>query len=212
MTVVAWPAQAWLTAGRISPAPVAVSWPARDAHRPVTRRACGKLAVAGDLIAADAAAGEPGRPEIADVIFRSGVPSCAVPAAWLDETLIRYPGCAVAAVGLGGGECMVAVRGACQAFVLSVLAESGDSYRDLACAAFVYGWLAAGWPLAALSSFRLEVASSVIAAGWRMVRGPVAPLAFGVSYTSPPGSGSSGGPDSGSSCLTCSASGAPSSS
>lgn len=212
MTAVAWPARAWLTAGRISPAPAAVSWPARDADRPVAHWACGRLAVAGDLIAADAAAGEPGRPEIADVIFRSGVPSCAVPAAWLDETLIRYPGCAVAAVGLNGGECMVKVRSACQAFVLSVLGESADSHRDLACAAFVYGWLAAGWSLAALSPSQLEVASGVIAAGRRMVWSPVTPLAFGVSYTSPSESGSSGGPDSGSSCLTRSASGAPSSS
>lgn len=107
-------------------------------------------AVTGTLLAAHALA--PARwLESADVIVAPAGLGQANPAEWLH----RYPGCAVAIDWTGSEECSLITRsGALRSLAVSGL--HGDA-GALACAAFVHGWLVAGWPLALLSPTSLRV-------------------------------------------------------
>jgi hypothetical protein len=152
---------AWLVAGEHA-AEIA-RWRPSSAPRPgAGRDSPARLAVSGDLVAADAATGDagPGSLEIADVICE---PGRADPLTWLAATLGRYPGCAVAAIGAGAGRCLVATRAGrpitvsyCGPNERGPHAAPGEPASGaLACAMFVHGWLAASWPLTALDPARL---------------------------------------------------------
>jgi hypothetical protein len=114
----------------------------------------GRLAVAGDLVAVNA--GCRGSRQLADVIWRDG--DSGQPAAWLAGVLDRYPGCAVAAIRVTDGGCLVATRAGYPLFF-----HNERRLNTLVCATFVHGWLAAGWPLAAFDPPRLETVAEPFA-------------------------------------------------
>lgn len=122
-------------------------------------------AVTGTLVAAHDRA-PVRRLEGADVIVTSGLPGHTEPGEWLR----RYPGCAVAAAWTSPGECAVATRHG----VLRGLAVSGQAGDGgaLACAAFIHGWLVAGWPLTLFSPACLDVSPGA-AVGWPEAGGPL---------------------------------------
>jgi hypothetical protein len=154
-----------------------------------------KLAVCGDLVAADVVADSPGSLEVADVICCHRGPGRDQPLAWLATLLRSYPGCAVAAIGMADGGCLVASR-AGRPVIFHSFIQNEQGFDALVCAMFVHGWLTAGWPLAALDPPRLEAA-----AGFRP---PAKPISFGMYYEGP-----SPGPSAPSRRCISSASGAP---
>jgi hypothetical protein len=88
---------------------------------------------------------DPGRLDLADVILRHGAPDdprFGSPAAWCEETLRRYPHCALAAYVTGPGDCAVRTRGGDS---LALAAAPGAADADPAAyASAVHAWLAAG--------------------------------------------------------------------
>ena len=150
----------WLVAGRRGGPEVAwrrssaAPWPSMTWPRPDA-----KLSVGGDLVAAEAGAADTGSLKVADVIYRHDDQGCERPLTWLVETLDRYPGCAVAATPGAGGRYLAAssVTGP----LTFSFVPNGAGFRALVCAVFVYAWLAAGWPPAALERFPMR-ASAVL--------------------------------------------------
>jgi hypothetical protein len=135
------PEHAFVRVSPLSAGTLVAAWPRSDARGCAGR--CSGGAVTGMLLAADERA--PTRwLEAADVIITTGWAEDSRPAEWLR----RYPGCAVAAAMTQRDECSVATRGV----GLRKVAVSGEETdaSSLACAVFVYGWLAAGWSLAPL--------------------------------------------------------------
>jgi hypothetical protein len=135
------PEHAFVRVSASSAGTLVATWP-QDGTRGCGGRCPGRT-VTGMLLAADERA--PTRwLEAADVIITTDRGEGSRPAEWLR----RYPGCAVAAVMTRRDECSVATRGA----GLHNVAVSGEDVgvSSLACAVFVYGWLAAGWSLAPL--------------------------------------------------------------
>jgi hypothetical protein len=102
-----------------------------------------KLAISGDLVAADATIAGAGSLEIADVIYHPGGSSCTQPLTWLVDTLDRYPGCAVAAIPAGECRYVTASR---TGSPLTLYGQNDPGFQGLLSAMFVYAWLAAGWP------------------------------------------------------------------
>jgi hypothetical protein len=193
-------AAAWLVAGQHADE-IARWWPSADA-RP--GEGCGsraRLAVSGDLVAADAMTVSPGSLEVADVICCGSELGCAQPLNWLAGTLGRYPGCAVAAVWTGDGRCLVTTRTG-RPFTISFFVPNEPGLRAppyvpasgaLACALFVHGWLAASWPLTALDPARLAVRIIGATQRWplagTMPVGQAALIPFALYYEGPaPGS------------------------
>jgi hypothetical protein len=119
---------------------------------------------------------------IADIIVCSDEPTVSRSAGCLRAIFRRYPGCAVAAVELGAGECLAAPRG--EATVRFTVRRGDGGVRPCAfvCAAFMYGWLVAGQPLAALDPARLRVISSTLPVGQSQRPDAVMSLSFGVFY------------------------------
>lgn len=146
--------------------------------------------------------------EVADVIICSERLRPSGVAAWLGATLSRYPGCAVAAAGIGDLESVVGTRGGQPiTFAVGACAEVDDpSWLALLCGSFVHGWLAGGRPLAELESAQMRVTWSGALAGWRLpVHGGAVSCSLGVVGDSISGSRAS------SRCRICPSSGAPTS-
>jgi hypothetical protein len=167
-------------------------------HSPAPARAdspAAKLAVSGDLVAAEVAADGPGSLEVADVIYCGGEPGREQPLASLVAVLRNYPGCAVTAIRMADDGCLVLSRSD-PPLIFSPFMKNEQGFSALVCAMFVHGWLAAGWPLNALDPPQLEAA-----AGFSP---PAMPISFGMYYE-----GSPPGPSSASRRCISSASGAP---
>jgi sugar/nucleoside kinase (ribokinase family) len=102
--------------------------------------------------------------EVADIIFCSHERLPCPPRQWVAKIFHRYPGCAVAAVGLGG-------RGSVMGLADGVLVEvaaiaprgvvSTAGAGDALFASFVHSWLTARNPVAALED-------AVLHAGWKV--------------------------------------------
>jgi hypothetical protein len=180
--------RAWLVAGEHGDE--IARWQSSAAAR--GSRSTAKLAVSGDLVAVDAVAAGPGSLEIADVICCHGGPVCGQSRAWSSRILGSYPGCAVAAIPMEDGRCLVASR-AGRPLIFPPFIQNEQGSGTLVCAMFVHGWLAAGWPLAALYPPRLETV-----AGFSP---PAKPISFAMYYEDGPSSASRR-------CISC-ASGAP---
>lgn len=198
MSYSATPEHARVRVGPLSAGTLVAGWP-QSGDCGCGRCRCGH-AVTGTLLAADDRG--PARwLETADVIIAVGEAGGTGPGEWLR----RYPGCSVAAAMTRRGECSVATRDD----VLRSVAVSGQESGAgvLACAVFVYGWLAAGWSLTLLRPARLYVSY-----GGDVTQRLGGPLFFRFGYCSSSGdpSGPPAGPDS--AARTCSASGAPSAS
>jgi hypothetical protein len=126
-----------------------------------------ELVVSGDVLAAGAQVGDTASLAVADVIYRDQ--ACARPATWLGATLRDQPGCAVAVSRVGSGYLTACRVGAPR--YLSFRAPGGAGWYSLACALFVHGWLAAGWPLEALNPPLLAGAAGVQRPGrWSPLR------------------------------------------
>jgi hypothetical protein len=107
-----------------------------------TGQASRRVAISGDLIAADAETATDPALEVADVICSARFQPSAI--------LERYPGCAVAVGQLPGGAYEAATHG-CRPVTLSCPTRDGPGCCGaLACGIFVHAWLAAGWPLGAI--------------------------------------------------------------
>jgi hypothetical protein len=180
--------RAWLMVSAQDSADV-VQWRSPAAAPP---DACRNAAVSGSLIAADDMAGEARSLEIADVIYREERPCGARPPAWLARTLHRYPGCTVAVIPEEGGRYLIAPRSG-RPVSLSFFAPNEPGCDALVSAVFTYGWLCAGWPLAALVPPRLEAAGRLRLAA----RAVTVPVSFSMSYEYvPPAPESLAGPRS----------------
>jgi hypothetical protein len=182
-------ATAWLIAGEH--ADEIARWQPSAAARPGPGPGSrARLAVSGDLVAADAMTAGPGSLEVADVICGRSEPGCAPPLTWLAGTMGSYPGCAVAAVWTGEGRCLVATR-AGRPFTVSYFVPNGPGLRAarnvpvsgaLACAMFVHGWLAARWPLTALDPARLVAVTEWRLPARTMTAGRSTPIPFVLYY------------------------------
>jgi hypothetical protein len=169
----------WLTAGGRA----IVRW------RSPTAAPGARLAVAGEVAAADALSAGPEWLAVADVICSGRTQ----PVSWLSGILDGYPGCAVVAAPAPGGGYAVAAR-AHRPFTIGLLTPNELGLRvqpdprrsdALACAVFVHGWLAAGWPLVALKPARLEAGAGWPYAARALTVGPAAPISFAMYYAEP---------------------------
>lgn len=163
---------------------------------------CGEHnAVTGTLIAAGNGAPVPIL-ETADIIMADGTDRSG-PGRWLRQ----YPGCGIAVSRTGPGIYSAAAR---DGVPCPVTVSGPDSAGPLACAAFAYGWLAAGWPLDRLRPALLRVGP--VSAG-RPEPGERLFFRFAYCDASGPETPESGAtPSTDSAVRTCSASGAPSAS
>lgn len=179
------PLRAWLVAGSRGGGEVA-RWRSSAAQRRGAAMPCSgvMLAVGGDLVAADAAVGDAGSLEVADVIYRRDGPEPARPMTWLCETLDRYPGCAVAAIPEGGGGYLALSKLTCL-LATSFLIPNDHELNALVCAMFAYGWLAAGWPLADLEHDRLEASAALRLSARKMIARTAELISFGLFYEGP---------------------------
>jgi len=169
------PGQVWLVAGE--PAAETARWQSPSAE---CQNRTARLAVSGDLVAVDAAT-VPVLQEVADVIFSDH----GEPVSWLSDRLDRYPGCAMTAMPIAGGGYLVATR-ECLPLIFHCLLDHEPRLRAVpgsgvvVCAMFVYAWLAAGWPLAALNPASLELVRPYSVA-------TVTPVPFALYYEGPAG-------------------------
>jgi len=148
------------------------------------------------------------RLEIADVIISADRLQNDAAAEWLGAMLDRYPGCAVAAAGTSGLECVVGARGGPPVnFALGACAEVGEpGWLALLCASFAHWWLAGGGPLAELGPTQVRVTASGAPACWRL------PFHGGAVLSSLGIAGNSASrPRASSRCRICPSSGAPTS-
>jgi hypothetical protein len=154
--VISPPRRAWLVAGG-GDGGVVGRWRSAAAARrgPTVPGPGAKLAVGGDLTAAEATISDTAKLEVADVIYRRSGPEGTPPPTWLAGVLDRYPGCAVAAMSGGPGWYLTAPR-VSRSLVIGLLMPNDYGFNALVGAMFVYGWLAASWPLAPLERSRLE--------------------------------------------------------
>ena len=137
------------------------------------------------------------RLEEADVIVARDGAGIKGAADWLR----RYPGCAVAASLVRPGEYSVATRDG-EFRSVAVSGQGGVGVGGLACAVFIYGWLAVGRSLALFRPASLHVRPDA-ASAWPWLGSP---LFFRFSYypyypapgdqPRPESSGSPAGPDS----------------
>lgn len=142
------PGHAWVRIGPLGAGTLVARWPEAGSTGHDSRR--GRWTVTGTLLAADVSEPQE-RLETADVIVAAEGAVSTGPVEWL----YRYPGCAVAAAWTGSDGCSVATRDG-ERFRVAVSGRPGD-VGLLACAVFAYGWLAGGWPMAALLPAGLRV-------------------------------------------------------
>jgi hypothetical protein len=114
-----------------------------------------EAATTSDFLSADTGASTPAGLAIADLIVCPPELATGGFAERLEAILRHYPGCAVAATELRGGECLVRSRG--EAAIRFTVHHHGAETCSpaLVGGAFAYGWLIAGRPLAALRLARL---------------------------------------------------------
>jgi hypothetical protein len=134
----------------------------RATWEPDRPAACCDYLVAEVADVADVAGDGASRCDIADVIIWRSCPVPDVARAQLSGVLRRYRGCAVAAVGAGSVACLIADRYGSTRSVAVGGRDCPPGLCALACCSFAYGWLCAGWPLAALNP-ELRIAAS---RGW----------------------------------------------
>lgn len=102
--------------------------------------------------------------EVADIVFCSHERLPCRPREWMAKIFSRYPGCAIAAVGLGRRGC---VMGLADGTLVEVAAEAPRGVRstsgagDALFASFVHGWLATGNAVTAMED-------AVLHAGWKV--------------------------------------------
>ena len=102
--------------------------------------------------------------ELADVIFCSHERLTCTPERWVADVFARHPGCAVAAVGLGGRGCVMGLDDGRLIEVAAVAPRgvaSTSGAGDALFASFLHGWLACGNPVTALED-------AVLHAGWKV--------------------------------------------
>lgn len=137
----------------------------------MTGRAAAWPATQCDVLVASAAQSAPALIEIADVIICPDRLRGPGPV-----TMLRhYPGCLVAAVGLGGGACLVAARAdqparivlACGPTDSPTHSSADRNVSALLCALFAVSWITVGWPVHALDRTRLRLDDQTTPAGWR---------------------------------------------
>lgn len=102
--------------------------------------------------------------EVADIVFCSHERLPCATAEWMARIFGRYPGCAIAGVGMGERGCALGLRDGRLVQVSAVAprgvvntAGAGDSLF----ASFLHGWLAAGNPVDALGT-------AAVHAGWKV--------------------------------------------
>jgi sugar/nucleoside kinase (ribokinase family) len=102
--------------------------------------------------------------EVADIIFCSHERLPCPPRQWVAQVFGRYPGCTVAAVGLGGRGCLMGLTDG-RLIEVAATAPRGvintSGAGDALFASFLHGWLATGNPVAALED-------AVLHAGWKV--------------------------------------------
>jgi len=167
--------------------------------------------LAGEFLAAGTRA-EPRWLEVADVIVRPDgrVRHRGSRSAWSDEMFARYPGCAVAVTSLGARGYVAAVRAGGPVRFAACPKIAGAGMWAVVCGSVVHGWLAAGWPVAALEPERLQVITCMLTARpaqWQ-VRGQLPGLSFSCRLLRSAGAPGMSVP---SRCRSSSVSGAPSS-
>ncbi|MEV4080317.1 carbohydrate kinase family protein [Nonomuraea fuscirosea] len=102
--------------------------------------------------------------EAADIIFCSHERLPCSPRRWVAKIFQRYPGCAVAAVGLGGRGCVMGLEDGVLIRVDAVAPRgvvSTAGAGDALFASFIHSWLASRNPLEALED-------AVLHAGWKV--------------------------------------------
>lgn len=174
------PARAWMAIGGTTVLPAVVWCPLPDTPTVIAGQMGPAAAVTGDLVAVDAFVADPEWQEIADVIFHTGEFSDGETTAWLGQTLLGFPGCAVAATWLDRGICAAATRRRYVFIPVSGMGRPG--IRLLACAAFVQGWLAAQWPSTILATGKLDISERSLAQARNITRG-VMRLSFSIFYS-----------------------------
>ncbi len=148
------------------------------------------------------------RLEIADVIICARRLSVSEAAAWVDATLGRYPGCAVAAASTVGMECLVGTRGGSPIRLVPRACADIDEPGLLAslCGALAHWWLAGGRPLTELELATVRVTATGAPLCWRRpAHEDVGSCSLGVA------GGPVSEPGRSSRCRICPASGAPTS-
>lgn len=102
--------------------------------------------------------------EAADIIFCSHERLPCPPEAWPARVFSRYPGCAIAAVGLGARGCLMGLADGRLVTVAATAPRgvaSTSGAGDALFASFLHGWLATGNPVTALED-------AVLHAGWKI--------------------------------------------
>lgn len=204
------PGQARLTLGWPGTGHAVAVWRAGRGNVHAAQCPGGKLAFAGDLVAADISIDRPHRLEIADVICCSGWPGNGKSQDWLSRTLERFPGCAVAAIMPDQWHVAVAPR-ANRPVAVPVRGNLPAEDVTLVCASFAYGWISSGWGIEWLRAGELRIAGGAPAVELSKTWGAaITPLPFGMSYrAAAPESPSFPGVRSARWRLTSAASGAP---
>lgn len=182
-----------------------IEWPSRAAAgdygvlptRPVTNVDC---------LAADIASAGRGWAEIGDVILDSRTVPADVANGRLVGMVGRYPGCAIAAVSMDNGQCLVADRAGETVGVGVHGADGGAGLEALAAGVFMHAWLCAGQSPGSLAAAELRLRMhSPRMRGAGLVQGSV----LSCSFTASGASALAG--EVASRSLTWAASGAPSS-
>lgn len=102
--------------------------------------------------------------EVADIIFCSHEQLPCPPKQWVAQIFDRYPGCAIAAVGLGRRGCVMGLDDGRLIEVAAVTPRgvmNTSGAGDALFASFLHGWLATGNPTKALED-------AVLHAGWKI--------------------------------------------
>ncbi|WP_433516288.1 carbohydrate kinase family protein [Nonomuraea sp. CA-143628] len=102
--------------------------------------------------------------EVADIVFCSHERLAGPPEQWVASVFERYPGCAIAAVGLGGRGCLMGLRDGTLIETAAVAPRGVASTAgagDALFASFLHGWLATRNPVTALKD-------AVLHAGWKV--------------------------------------------
>jgi hypothetical protein len=142
---------------------------------------CAPPVAACEFIVANATGCDARRLEIADAIVCADESPPDRPSVLLRETLRRYPGCAVATVGLGGCELLARTRAGTSVTFSVDRGESQAGSCAVLCASFIQGWLAAGHPFTALDPARLRVVACTPSARLEsQFRDAVISLSFGI--------------------------------
>lgn len=102
--------------------------------------------------------------QVADIVFCSHERLPCAPEQWIAQIFERYPGCAIAAVGLGKRGCLMGLRDG-RLIEVAAIAPRGvvstAGAGDAVFASFLHGWIATGNPVESLEK-------AVLHAGWKI--------------------------------------------